>query len=124
MLRKATDARTREFAWGRMEWLFSGEPDAPLALSTGKMLIRAGHENDFYRHSNCEEVLHLVSGQLLQKVGDAEYRMESGDTAFIPVGAAHRSRALGSSDAVVLVSYSAARREYEALQDTSAGREG
>ena len=66
------EMRTQEFEWGRMEWLFSGEADGPRALSTARMLLRAGHENAFHRHSNCEEVLHLVSGQLLQTLGDSE----------------------------------------------------
>lgn len=115
MIEKAGQGRRVEYAWGELEWRFAEE--GPAQISSARMLLRAGHESPLHRHPGCEELLHLLEGQVSQRIGDAEQAMSPGDTAFIPAGVPHRSRALGTGDAVLLVAYSLARRTYEELDD-------
>jgi len=68
---------------------------------------RAG--NELYRHEG-EEWLYVLSGFLLLTLGDAEYRLEPGDSAHFDAGTPHRLNALDGRDVEAILVASAAPR--------------
>ena len=105
-------AMVQRHDWGTMEWLVDDAIIADAEVSVARMTLKDGGTAEAHSHSNCNEVIHLLSGRIEQSIGDERYVMEPGDTAFVPQGSRHRSRNLGSGDAVMIVSYSAGTRIY------------
>lgn len=101
-----------EFPWGSITWLVSGEIGNSESMTFGRVVIRRGCVNDEHRHDNCDEVLHLLAGELEHTAGPGRtFCLGAGDTITLPAGTAHQARAIGSEDAVMVVAYSSAYRE-------------
>ena len=113
MLKLAKDAWVLEFEWGRIEWLVSRTLGNSDTMTVGRVTIRAGNSNFVHRHPNCDEVLHLLRGQLEHSLGEEIFPIDAGDTISIPLGVWHNARTVGPEDAVMLVCYSSADRQTE-----------
>ena len=111
MLKTIANARLETFSWGRIEWLASGALSNCDTMTLGRVTILVAHANARHVHPNCDELLHLLSGQLEHFVGETAYPMQPGDTITIPAGAPHFARVVGEKDAVMMVCYSSPRRE-------------
>ena len=75
------EARRMELDWGVIEWLASGEDDTADELTLGYVVIEPGQANPEHSHPNCEEALHVVSGEIEHTVeGEPNVRMKDGDT--------------------------------------------
>lgn len=96
--------------WGKLEWFASRELGNSTSMTVGVATIRAGKENPRHRHPNCDEILHVIQGHIMNRVGDKEYEMHSGDTVTIPEGTWHNARNIGNEDAVLWISYSSPDR--------------
>jgi len=111
-----TEAKSRlvREAWGSMEWLVDGDLQPGARLSLARMRVEAGQCSALHRHPECDEAVHVVAGSIEQRIGERLLRLGPGESAHIPAGLAHCSRALGSEAAILLVAYSAGHRIYEA----------
>ena len=109
----ALRARLQPGEWATMEWLIDDAMIAGADMSVARMTLKQGGTSEAHSHPNCNEVIHLVSGRIEQSVGNERYVMEPGDTVLVPQGSRHCSRNLGSSAAVMIVSYSAGTRIYQ-----------
>ncbi len=96
--------------WGKLEWFASRALGNSTSMTVGMATISAGKENPLHRHPNCDEILHVLQGHIMNRVGDKEYEMQAGDTVTIPEGTPHNARNIGTEDAVLSISYSSPDR--------------
>ncbi|QNI35628.1 ThuA domain-containing protein [Edaphobacter albus] len=110
LLLTRADALVQSQPWGKLEWLASRELGNSLFMTVGIATINPGKENPVHSHPNCDEILHVVQGHIMNRVGDKEYEMSAGDTVTIPEGTLHNARNIGKEDAVLSISYNSADR--------------
>ena len=55
-----------------------------------------------HRHHQTEELYHITQGEGLMRLGDAEFKVQPGDTVCISPGTAHCITALGANELVLL----------------------
>ena len=98
---------TQEHDWGPITWLVSGAIGNSDSMTFGSVVIRTGCGNPAHAHDNCDEILHLLEGELDHAVGaDEVFHMRAGDTITLPAGVMHSARSVGEGDAVMVVAYS------------------
>ena len=118
VLKKTGESIAFDLPWGRLEWLVSRELGNSETMTFGRVTIKAGEANPRHRHPNCDEILHLVSGQLEHSLNGDSFLMAPGDTISIPTGAWHNARSLGPEDALMLIAFSSPDRETEAEESS------
>jgi quercetin dioxygenase-like cupin family protein/type 1 glutamine amidotransferase len=96
--------------WGKLEWFASRALGNSTSMTVGVATIAVGKSNPLHRHPNCDEVLHVLQGHIMHRVGDKEFEMQAGDTVTIPEGTLHNARNIGTQDAVLLISFSSPDR--------------
>jgi len=106
--------RTDEFSWGQMTWLAEGA-DKDVALA--RMDVRKGALTPAHKHLNCNEVIHVSSGEIEQRRGDEWHRLPTGHTITIFSGEIHQTRNRCASDAVLMIAYSSGAREYQEVAE-------
>lgn len=107
-----------ELSWGQLVWLI-GEEATPGAEQTfGVVTIQPGQRNPLHLHPNCEELLYVIEGEADHKLGDEMFRIAAGDVIRIPRGVPHWAQATGDTPLVAVISFSAADRRTENLEDT------
>lgn len=100
-----------EQEWGRLEWMVSGTIGNSDTLTMGKCFISPGMSNPLHHHPNCDEVLHVIRGEIRKRVGDDYFEMQAGDTISIPMGAVHNAENVGEEECELLIGYDSAFRE-------------
>jgi len=105
-----SDAVVQSQPWGKLEWFASRELGNSTSMTVGIATISPGKENPVHRHPNCDEILHVLQGQIMNRVGDKEYEMHAGDTVTIPEGMPHNARNISKEDAVLSISYNSPDR--------------
>jgi quercetin dioxygenase-like cupin family protein/type 1 glutamine amidotransferase len=105
LLLPRADALVQPQPWGKLEWFASRELGNSTSMTVGIATINPGKENPVHLHPNCDEILHVLQGQIMNRVGDKEYEMHAGDTVTIPEGMPHNARNIGKDDAVLSISY-------------------
>jgi len=109
---RKSDAAVQAFDWGELHWFASGQIGNSESMTIGKCIIRPGRENPRHQHPNCEEVLHVLSGNISHSIGeDQAFEMRPGDTIAVPVGVMHNARNIGKEDAVLMIAFSSPVRE-------------
>ena len=111
MLTKHDQGEVLNFDWGQIIWLVSGAQNTSNTMTFGRVTIKAGHANPRHSHPNCDEILHLLSGQIEHSLGDEKLLMNAGDTISIPTGIVHNARTLGDEDAVMAICFSSPDRQ-------------
>jgi quercetin dioxygenase-like cupin family protein len=117
MLILKANAKEQYFEWGSLTWYVSGHLGSSKTMTFGRCVIKPGKENPRHLHPNCEEILHLISGAIVHTYGDERMPMRPGDTITIPAGVPHNACAKGDEQAVMIVAYSSADREYQLEPD-------
>jgi quercetin dioxygenase-like cupin family protein len=102
--------KTVQYLWGHLTWYVSRELKNSDAMTVGEAMIKPGQSDPTHYHPNCDEVLHVLKGQILQTIGDKTVMMREGDTVSIPVGVKHSAKNVGLDDAVLSISFSSADR--------------
>jgi quercetin dioxygenase-like cupin family protein len=98
--------------WGAMAWQPVTDPGAELSLA--EMTIRARRTSPPHRHPNCEEVLFVHEGSVVVMIDGAAHELAAGESIAVARGAVHQVEA-ADLDASLLLVWSAAQREYEAV---------
>jgi quercetin dioxygenase-like cupin family protein len=109
----ASAGEVLDLPWGRITWLVAGSIGNSDKLTFGTVLIKAGHANPVHRHSNCDEILHLLRGRIEHSFDDRKFIMRAGDTISIPAGISHNAHALDDNDAEMVICFSSADRRTE-----------
>ena len=110
----AEDMRREDFSWGRMDWLADGQDKS---VSLARMIVKPGKCSPAHRHSNCNEVIHVVSGGPAQRRADQWIKMSSGDTLTIYAGEVHQTLNDTDNDVELVIAYSNGLRAYEEVGD-------
>jgi quercetin dioxygenase-like cupin family protein/type 1 glutamine amidotransferase len=108
---RPADDRVIEYPWGQLIWYTSSELKNSNTMTVGQAVIKPGRENPRHYHPNCDEVLHVLRGHILNSIGDKTVEMRSGDTISIPMGLKHNAKNIGTEDAVLEISFSSADRQ-------------
>ena len=98
-------------AWGRLVWMVAGRLQNSANLTVGKCYIKPGSANPRHYHPNCDEVLHVLDGEIEHSLGDDTFRLSIGETINVPMGIMHNARNLGGEEAVLLIVFSSADRQ-------------
>ena len=106
-------ARRDEHDWACMDWLVEDSLIGGAGMSLARMVIRAGRTTPAHRHPNCAETIHVLEGEVEQRIGERLVELEPGDTAIVPPDHAHATTNRGNGDAVLMVAYSIGTRVYE-----------
>lgn len=111
-LQKAAEGIVEEHDWGTLHWYASGKLGNSTAMTLGRCIIKPRCENPKHLHPNCEEILHVLHGKIIQYVGDdAGFEMGPGDTVTISAGIRHNVKNVGEDDAVLMISFSSPDRQ-------------
>ena len=103
-----------EFDWGSITWFHSGDFTGSSEVSLGEVIIKSGCANPAHTHSNCEEVLLLLAGELHHTCGDeTSYDLKPGDSICIQAGIPHNATTTSKCAARMIVAYSSAYREMQ-----------
>jgi quercetin dioxygenase-like cupin family protein len=108
---RAADNKVIEYPWGHLTWYVSRELKNSDTMTIGEAVIKPGQENPRHYHPNCDEVLHVLKGHILNTMGDKAVKMNEGDTVSIPAGIHHNAKNIGTENAVLAISFSSADRQ-------------
>lgn len=100
-----------EMPWGQLRWFTSAELKNSRTMTTGVAIIKPGQANPRHLHPNCDEILHVISGRIRHMMNEVAVEMNAGDTVSIPQGVLHHAANIGTTDAVLAISFSSAYRE-------------
>lgn len=99
-------------SWGSLTWLANRSIGNSNSMTVGRVVIKKGESNPRHTHSNCEEILYLLTGKLEHTVGDEIVTLEAGDTLVIETGVFHNAVNIGTEDADMIVIYSSGDRDF------------
>ncbi|MFE2046236.1 cupin domain-containing protein [Streptomyces sp. NPDC059477] len=96
--------------WGRLEWYVSAAIGNSTTMTVGKCVLDPGQANGRHFHPNCDEILTVLKGRVIQYWDDQSQVMEEGDVVSIPSGVWHSARNIGDEQAELAISFSSAHR--------------
>ena len=96
-----------------MDWLMEDAIKPGAGLSLARMSVDPGVTSEAHRHPDCNEAVHLLSGEVEQRCGLDWVKMRPGETLLIPAGTPHQTRNSGGETAVLIIAYSSGARVYE-----------
>ncbi len=102
-------------AWGTMQWLIEDTSHPGADLSLARMTVYPDHTSPPHRHSNANEAIHVLSGQMAERLDKAWVEAGPGDTVYVPAGTVHQTRCIGDDPVVMMIAYSSGTRNYEAM---------
>lgn len=103
---------TETYGQADIHWLASKAASGASELTVGITTITPGGSSPLHRHPNCEEVLHVLTGEIEKVIdGVPSFRMKPGDTITVPSNIRHRAFAIGDQPATMMVIFSSPERE-------------
>jgi len=96
--------------WGIMEWLAEG---SDLDVSLARMVVHAGCETNTHSHPNCNEVIHVFSGDAEIILDGQIAPLKEGETIVIRAGQTHLISNKGIQSCELIIAYSSGERIYE-----------
>jgi len=95
-----------------IRWLVNRKTCGADELTVGLTNMKPGGSNPLHRHPNCEEVLHLLNGEVDHYVeGGHKVHLKAGDTILIPRNKKHKAINTGDYTATWIVTFSSADRQ-------------
>lgn len=114
----SNETDTTPHDWGYISFFASDTVGPASDQSLGKCVIFPGKALPKHFHPNCSEVVHVLQGRITHTVAPDEVaELYAGDTIIVPAGFAHQARNVGDENAVLLIAFSAARREFVVVDD-------
>lgn len=110
-LKTAAEHVIEPMRWGRLEWYVSAAIGNSDTMTVGKCIIDPGDANGRHYHPNCDEILTVLKGRIIQTWNGEEREMNVGDVVSIPSGVWHNARNIGDELAELAISFSSAYRE-------------
>lgn len=115
---RSDDNETATHDWGYITFFASSTVGPSREQSLGKCVIYPGKALPKHYHPNCSEVVHVLQGHITHTASPDEVaELYAGDTIVVSTGFAHQARNVGEKDAVLLISFSSARREFVVVED-------
>jgi quercetin dioxygenase-like cupin family protein len=111
-VQRAADVPVAQAEWGTLQWLVGGHNGASRNMTIGRVTFKPGMGNPTHLHPNCEEVLHVIAGDIEHTLpGGGTTRLAPGDSIVLEAGVWHRAVNVGADTAVVLVAFNSAQRQ-------------
>jgi quercetin dioxygenase-like cupin family protein len=110
-LRTVDQHSVEPMPWGRLEWSVSAKLGNSETMTIGTCFLNPGAQNGRHFHPNCDEVLRVLKGRIIQTWDGVEHEMNVGDVVSIPAGVVHNARNIGGGPAELAISFSSAYRE-------------
>ena len=104
-------------AWGTLQWVCNEKLMPGSAQTVGLATILPGKRNPVHFHPNCEEVLHVISGQGLHSYDGRTLELKAGMTIRIPARVKHNMVNTGTETLRTLVSFSSGDRQTVFLEE-------
>ena len=123
---RAGEVPVEQYGQAKVQWLASKAANGARELMFGVTDIEVGGSSPMHRHPNCEEVLHLLEGEIDQVIeGGHRLRMAAGDTITIPRDLKHQAINVGDTPARMFVAFSSPERQtiIEELDQRPAGND-
>ena len=98
-------------AWGSQVWM-ANRAVTGSSLSLTRMIITPGNSGEPHRHSNADEVIYLIRGEVEVRAGAETFSLDATDALAIPGGLSHQIHNPGTEDAELVISYSTGDRQY------------
>ncbi|WP_262693983.1 cupin domain-containing protein [Kordiimonas aquimaris] len=95
-----------------MQWLMEDSIQENAGVSLAKMTIAEGATSEAHFHADCNEVIHVLSGNIKQICDQKIILAQKGDTIFIPQGVLHHTENTGKESAILMIAYSSGSRQY------------
>jgi quercetin dioxygenase-like cupin family protein len=96
-----------------MDWLADDTSHSDIGLSLARMTVLPGKTSPAHRHPNCNEVIHVLSGHMSERLDSKWQTASPGETIFVPAGTVHQTRCDSDEAAVMIIAYSEGARIYE-----------
>jgi len=114
------DVPVRKTGSAEIKWV-SNKQYGAAELTMGRTIMPPGCSNPLHYHPNCEEILHILSGDVDHYVEGmaGPMRINSGDTVVIPRGLKHKATNVGKKPAEWIVCFSSADRETVICENNS-----
>jgi len=106
--------------WGTLQWVCNAKLMPGAQQTVGLATILPGKSNPLHFHPNCEEILHVLSGQGTHSIEGRTVSLKAGMTIRIPAGAKHNLVNTGTEPLKTLVSFSSGDRKTVFLEQTRA----
>lgn len=77
-----------------LKWLLD-EHNAPVTMcAIGHTRKSKGGEHRLHHHTNAEEIIYMLKGKAIERVGDEYVELKQGDCLFIPKGIIHSHKVI------------------------------
>ncbi len=118
IVRSTADHAGVTTSWGHLSWLLgAGSAPAPGVEQTfGVVTILPGQRNPLHAHPNCEELLYVMSGECVHKLGEEMYELRPGSVIRIPRGVPHWAQCTSAEPLVAVISFSSPDRRTETFE--------
>lgn len=116
ILRRADQEESSPMEGGKLLTMAGASTGASMA-TVGDLTVQPGVRSGYHLHSNTEEAIFVVEGEMEFRVGSSRFRASSGDCVLAPQGIGHGLENVGDSPARLITVYPNAEPEREALQD-------
>ena len=103
--------------WGTLQWVCNGKLMPGAQQTVGLATTLPGKSNPVHFHPNCEEILHVLSGQGIHSIEGRTVALKAGMTIRIPAGAKHNLVNTGTEPLRTLVSFSSGDRKTVFLEE-------
>jgi mannose-6-phosphate isomerase-like protein (cupin superfamily) len=120
---QVTDAAqlpVEQSAWGTLQWVCNEKLMPGSEQTVGLATILPGKHNPVHYHSNCEEVLYVISGEGLHSYDGRTIPLKAGMTIWIPAKVKHNLVNTGTETLRTLVSFSSGDRKTVWIEDQPA----
>ena len=81
--------KERGFTGVGLRWLLSEQNVPGITCTVGYTHKKKGGEHRLHRHMDADEVILMLRGTALQKIGDENVDLNKGDCVYIPKGIIH-----------------------------------
>jgi mannose-6-phosphate isomerase-like protein (cupin superfamily) len=106
--------------WGTLQWVCNEKLMPGSAQTVGLATILPGKRNPVHFHPNCEEVLHVFSGQGVHSCDGRTIELKAGMTLRIPAKVKHNMVNTSTETLRTLVSFSSGNRQTVFLEEQPA----
>lgn len=114
---RADAVEINEHDWGRILFFASENVGSAAEQSLGRCEINPGASLPKHYHPNCSEIVHVVQGMITHTIEDDRVEtLRVGDTVIVPRNFAHQAINVGDEPAVLLISFSASRRDFVVVE--------
>ena len=101
----ARNAQIELAPWGKHWWLSRPGFTDTKQLTLVRVTMRPGTGHRFHYHPAREEIIYVIEGLLEYEIAGKTWKVKAGDVLFVPAGASHTAKNIGTSNGAELATY-------------------